>query len=135
MSHKFNLPDYPQDEILLPEHTAMPMLRSTINLIRESCADDLDNNITPLRAPNNINQYVYHYYQYYTGAYIDDICPYVYTEIEDDLTQITGIILNNTGLRLLCLNDLGDVKDYEGTRQKLLDIFDKKFPNKCRFEQ
>ena len=134
ITNMLNMSDYPQDEIMVPEHTAMPMLRTTLDLVSSSCKNAISSSVTPLRSAHNINQYIYHYYQYCTNTYIDDFCPYLYTELKDNLDQIADVLLNNGVIRLLCLNDIGESKDYDSTRSQLLAIFDKKFPDKSRFE-
>ena len=130
-----NVEEYPQGELPSPEHTAIPMIKDSLDKIWASCGDDIRSSISVVRQSKNINQYLYQFYQYYTGEYVDDICPYQYIEIEDDLEHVRHTILDPGGLRLLCLNDVGGtVSDYEKTKSELLTIFKQKFPDKCIYE-
>jgi len=135
VTHMLNIDNYPQGELLTPEHTAMPILKDTLNKVWDSCSDSIKASISAVREPQNINQYLYHFYQYYIGEYIDDICPYQYLELKDDLWHIQQTVLTPGGIKLLCLNDVsGNISDYEQTKSVLLNIFDTKFPTKCKYE-
>lgn len=129
-----NLPDYDENELIVTEHSAMPMLKSSVKNVAKSLKDVLEKSISQTRTPQNINQYIYHYYQFFTGNYIDDFCPYVYTEIDDNLFNIRHIILNSKHICIVCINDMGTVADYDTVQRELVSIFETKFPEKCKYE-
>ena len=126
---------YPEHEYPSPEHTATSMLKSTVRLVGEQCNEAIRSTVTALRGLKNINQYIYSYYQYYTGAYTDGVCPYLYLDIKDDLSAIRWAVQGISEIRLICLNDQGDVSDYDKIREQLLAIFEEKFPNSCVYEK
>ena len=134
LTNVLSIDKYPQGELVYPEHTAMPMLKSTVAYIGKSCISDINESISTLREPKNINQYIYHYYQYFTEDYIEDICPYLYAELNDDLTYIGNTVLDPQDFRFICLNDMGDISDYDRTRRGLLQIFECKFPSISKYE-
>ena len=124
---------YPVGELLVPAHNAAPILKSSAVKIREACADAIDRSITSNREPKNINQYIYQYYQYFTGAYIEDYCPNLYLELGDKLQNLENIV-NIGEIKLLCLNDMNTLKDYRRVKDQLIRIFEKKFPQRCKYE-
>lgn len=124
--------NYNPKKILLSEHSAFPMLKSAVNRVGQECKVDMNETVTALRDDRNINQYIYHYYQYYTNIYIKDTCPYMYMEIDEDINKIKNTILNSD-FKLFCINDLG-VSDYETIKSKLISIFEEKFPDRSKYE-
>ena len=124
---------YPINKLFTPEHTATPMLKSTLLEVGKLCEQQINQSISILRMPKNVNQHIYSYYQYYTDNYIDDLYTYVYMELQDDLTSVQNA-LSSSELQLICLNDSDKVKHFKDTRANLLKIFENKFPQKCRYE-
>lgn len=127
------LEKYPQGEVVSPEHSASPMLKSSVDYIGKNCQIRLNNSVTKLRQHKNINQYIYHYYQYYTNNYVEDLCNYLYMEIKENMMGIKNALLRSE-IQLLCLNDSDQIKNYKQTRAELLKVFEEKFPDKCKFE-
>lgn len=124
---------YISGELVRPEHSAIPMLKSTLLQVHKLCGDSLIKSVSRLRRKENINQYIYSYYQYYTGSYIPRMHRFLYVDIKDNLSYIKPAILNSE-LQIICLNDSDKIKDYKKSRQELIDIFEEKFPNKCKYE-
>ena len=133
MASTLNVPSYPAQDLLLPEHSLSSMLKSSINDVGQKCEKQLCDSITLLRNPRNINQYIYLYYQYFTGNYVDNNISYYYTELDTDMSSIKQIILGND-FHIVCINDSDKIKDYKKTREELLAIFEEKFPHKCKYE-
>lgn len=127
------LESYPAGKLFCPEHSASPMLKSTLVKVGELCGAQMDKRASKLRLKQNINQYIYSYYEYYTSNYIDDLCTYMYMELHEDINLIKRIILSDV-IQIICLNDSDKIKDYKKTRDSLISIFDERFPEKCRFE-
>ncbi len=124
---------YQEGLIFKPEHSIIPMLKSTLDKVGELCNDKLPKTITNLRKKQNINQYIYSYYHYFTNDYISSMHRFMYIEIKNDLTYFRPAILNDD-FQVICINDSDKIEDYEKTQQELIAIFEEKFPNKCKFE-
>lgn len=133
VADKLGVLRYPPTELILPEHTAAPMLKSTLDIIGRDYIYELENSITKLRQLKNINQYIYQYYHYFTNNYVDSICNYLYIETKDNMNSIHYVICESK-IQIICLNDSDKIKDYKKTRQILIDIFEEKFPSKCKYE-
>lgn len=128
-----NLPAYPMDSLLMPEHSLSSMLKSSIDLVGNKCEKQLCNSITLLRHPKNLNQYIYLYYHYFTEKYVDSKINYYYTELNIDMSLLKDLILG-TKFHVICINDSDKTVDYKKTKQNILTIFEEKFPNKCKYE-
>ena len=128
-----DLSKYPEGEILVPEHSAFPILKSCAHKVGEACKEIIENSISNLRESKNINQYIYHYYQYFTKNYVNEFCPYIYMEV-DNISRLREVI-NVDKIKLVCLNDRDAVKDYENIQRSLAEIFECKFPTSCRYER
>ena len=124
--------EYDAEELLVPEHTAFPMVKSVVDDVYNHCKDKLCSTVTTFRDTKNVNQIMYQYYHYFTNTYIDDICPYMYIEVSGNLKHIEYLVLQSN-FSLLCLNDCG-VEDYDKVQAELLSIFETKFPDKCKYE-
>jgi hypothetical protein len=127
------LPRYPMGELLVPEHNASPILKSSAVKILDACADVLDGHISTHREPKNINQYIYQYYQYFTEHYVEDYCPNMYMEINDKIQNLEKIIYMDE-IKLVCINDMNTIKDYDKLGSILIRILAGKFPSPCRYE-
>lgn len=127
------LPRYPMGELLIPEHNASPILKSSAVKILDACADVLDSHISTHREPKNINQYIYQYYQYFTERYVEDYCPNMYMEINDKIQNLEKIIYMDE-IKLVCINDMNTIKDYDKLGSILIRILDGKFHIPCRYE-
>ena len=128
-----NVEEYPKDEILSPEHSAIPMLRSTLKKVSAECNSAIKFSITKLRSVKNVNQYIYSYYHFFTNTYTPGVCSNMYIEVTSDLNPVK-LTLNNKYIKLMCLNDCGGVGDYELTQAQIVDLFKKKYPDLCQYE-
>jgi len=124
---------YVDGEIVRPEHSATPMLKSTLTKVHELCGDAMTKSVSRLRRKENLNQYIYSYYQYYTKAYVPEIHRFLYVDMKNDLSYVRPAIINSE-FQIVCLNDSDKIKDYKKSRQELIDILEEKFPDKCKYE-
>jgi hypothetical protein len=128
-----NKPSLIPGYIVRPWHSIAPMRKSTLIDVYDLCQTLLPKTISKLRERRNVNQYIYSYYEYYNNTYYNSDILYKYLSIKDDLSDISDIILYSK-YQIVCLNDSESVNNYINTRNKLHGIFDKKFPNKCKYE-
>lgn len=120
--------------IIKPPHIALPMTKAALTSVGHLCGSDIADTITRCRASKNVNQYIYAYYQYYTDDYVCSSVDFKYFEIhENTIKDIMQTILDG-GFQMICINDSGKVKNYARVRYQLQQCFEKKFPQKSRFE-
>jgi hypothetical protein len=129
-----NLPPFEAGKIIRPYHITTSITKESLNKVRELCGDMLPDTTSVLRQAKNVNQYVYSYYQYFAGEYENKVVNYKYFEMGDKTIQaITDEILKGE-YQMLCLNDSDKMKDYNRVKYRLTQAFEKKFPNKCKYE-
>ena len=98
------------------------------------CHDALISASSNLRMPKNTNQYIYSYYQYFINDYINETVDYKYFEICDKTIEDAMDNILRSRHKMVCLNDSDRLKDYARVKYQLQSCFDKKFPNKCKYE-
>lgn len=128
------LPDYPAGVNLRPYHIVSAICKSSLDNVAELCGETISKTVTKLRTGNNVNQYIYLYYQYFTHNYIDDIVDYTYYELTEKNMDNIAAAITDTKYKMLCLNDSENIKDYTKLRIRLHNVFDAKFPDKCKYE-
>lgn len=115
-------------------HSVVPMLKSTLNTVFDKHEQEIYNSISQFREEKNINQYIYSYYQYMSGQFVDHIFPNLYTCFTDySLDQVCSIIkAQNSGMT--CINDAGKNIKFEFYKRKINSAFQEILPEKCKFE-
>lgn len=125
---------FPEESLVCPEHTVSPMVKSVMQQVGTGCINKIEASITKIRVQKNINQYVYMYYHYFKGDYIDALADFKYIELRDDnLKMIMDGILSNQ-YKIICLNDSDNVRDFARVRYTVQSCFKSKLPDKCKYE-
>ena len=119
------------DVYLRVPHWPSPMKKSLCLEVWERERERIESGISPLRSPDNCNQYLFLDYMYLGGSADNVMLPYVYLET-DQIDEIC-YALKNSDAKEICINDsrYGDFED----RKKLIRAFSEKFPGQSRFEK
>lgn len=128
------LPTYEAGKIIRPHHITTAMTSRGLKAIKDLCEDMIPATISVTRLPKNINQYIYAYYHYFTNDYIDGVVDYKYFAVSD--ANIESIVneISVGFTHLVCINDSDNIKNYAKVRDKLIRGFERKFPNKSKYE-
>lgn len=129
-----NKPAFEPGKLLTPSHISMAISKSSMDNVGKLCKDQIIAAATKQRNSNNVNQYIYAYYSYFTDNYVNETVKYRYYDIKDTTIREILAEIENTDMQLLCLNDSEKIKDFANTRYKLTASLDKKFPKKSKFE-
>ena len=91
-------------------HSVAPMLRSTIEMFWQRWPEEMERSVTPFRMVQNYNQYIYLWWHWLSGQYIDH-CPtrsYVATNqhTPDEIRQAIRVTQG-----ILCINDHSGADD------------------------
>lgn len=125
-----NIPESDEIYLRLP-HWPAPLKKSLCMEVWKAEKERILNSISKLRKPDNINQYLFLYYQLLDGSADNVRLPYLYFEM-DRLDEIIDAITNTTQ-KEICLND-SVYADFEADKKKLIKAFEAKFPERSRFE-
>lgn len=119
-----------------PQHTCTAMLRKECEELYAKLEPEILNSLTRTRTAENLNQYLFLDYQYYKGLMIDEkISNKHFSVALTSPSKLYDYVLNPTR-NLLCVNDVNlSDKRYEELRTAILSAFEKKFPEKSRFEK
>ena len=134
ITKSLGLPKFESGKIVRPYHISGSITKDSLQAVRSLCKDAIGNVATMLRNPKNVNQYIYLYYHYFTDSYADKTVDYKYFELNE--SNISNIIneISNGEHKMVCLNDSDKLKNYARVRYLLQTCFERKFPNKCRYE-
>lgn len=134
ITNALGIPGIPAGKMFRPWHISTAITKQGFEYIRDMCAETIAKSVSKLRATQNVNQYIYAYYYYFTNNYIDDSVSYTYFEITDkSLKDICNEILDGSH-KMVCLNDSDKLKDYARVRYLLQNAMARKFPDPCKYE-
>ena len=122
-----------KNKILRSDHSINPMRKSTWEYMWKNYYDDLDNSITAFRSQENITQELSNYYHFLNQKFEFHTRNNKYFDFKKNRIIELNEILFNSSIQHICINDLG-VKDFNTAKEKIHNIFEKKFPNKSKYE-
>jgi hypothetical protein len=81
-----------------------------------------------------VNHWLFQYWQFATGKFIPRNNRKFGKSIFLGDKQIDDYI-NANKLKVLCINDRTNIENYDDSKKKLIDAFEKRFPKKSSFEK
>ena len=119
-----------------PQHICTPMLKSACEELYNKVRAEIDKTSeSRTRTADDLNQYLYWDYMYYTGKVEDGkISNKHFSAATATVSSLRRFILN-PARKMVCINDvhLGDSK-FEALQKAVIDAFEIRFPDKSRFE-
>ena len=119
-----------------PQHICSPMLRSVCEEAYSKAEKEILSVSTRLRKSTNVNQYFFLDYMYYSGRAVSrSISKRHFSLAVSSPGKILDFIYSSTA-RFACINDVSmSERKFLNSREMLLDAFERKFPDKSRFEK
>lgn len=116
-------------------HVAQPYLKKSFekiwNIAKNKCEETCNSRF---RNNNNISHYVIRYIQMLDGDFEPGKLKFgKYFGLSENNDNIYDKI-QKTKNKVICINDSNTKIDFENTKERLIEIFQKKFPNKSKFE-
>ncbi len=119
-----------------PQHICTPMLRSANIHVFDTLKEELFLHITPLRRKDNLNQYLYPDYLYYTGRAINSPIPTKHCSMAVYSADGIAKHIMYPKKEMICINDVSMSEKKQQTMQAiLLAAFQQRLPKKSRFEK
>ena len=115
--------------LIRPQHCMKGILLRHMKEVGKRCGPQIDETVTVRRHQWNVTGYMYHYYAFYVGEYADFDAEFIYTK---DYSEVPEILKNPP--QQLCINDGGDIDDYEATCEKLEEAFSRVLSERCIYE-
>ena len=121
---------------LRPRHTCYPMLRSESEALFARMEKEILASVTPVRSEKNFNGGIYQVCLYYGGKTGPSRTSGKYFSLAlHSAEEIAAYILSPKG-QFACINDVRmDDEKFRRYRACLTEAFEKKFPEKSRFER
>lgn len=121
---------------LRPQHICSPMLRSECERLYAQMEKTIVESMTRVRTEENYNQYLYLDYMYLRGKIIPQRLSKRHFSVGIASTDKLRRFIENPTRKLTCINDVQLSEErFEEMRSALLDAFERRFPNKSRFER
>ena len=117
--------------LLKPQHCMKGMTIKQMREVGRLCGHKIDSTVTMHRHQWNVTGYIYQYYAYYTNQYAPFDTDYKYIRITNDYEDVLDCIDTS---RILCINDAGDLDDYENACKALQQKFERMFPERSIYE-
>ncbi len=119
-----------------PQHICAPMFRSECERLCGLVADDIAKAYTRTREGNNCNQYMFTDFLYYQGKALSEKISSKHLSVAVSSASRIRRAIESPSRNIICINDVRlSEKRYESLKKTIIDTFEKKFPNKSRFEK
>lgn len=106
-------------------HSIAPILKSTCEHLWERGRDEIEKSVSPFREPKNFNQYIYSWWHYCSGDYVDRVPKRQYVSpkrcVEDVVSVISG---EDPGI--VCVNDHECERNYQLYARAVIKELEKK---------
>lgn len=93
-------------------HSMAPMLKSMVEQVCTMHADRILQGFTNKRDPKNFNQYIFQFYQHFSGKYIEHVPSRHYVGPKVPVKDIVAI-LREPAAGVVCINDSRKIADWE----------------------
>ena len=123
-------------------HTVIPKRKETFLLLSHDLEDKIKNSITPFRKEKNFNQYLFSYYDYYSGNSLDSSLNYKYFTFKDgeyaiDKALIVADTIRERKYDTICINDSKDFRseaEFLAVKKIINNAFEHIFPIPSKYE-
>lgn len=119
-----------------PQHICAPMLKSECEKMCSIVAEDIAASYTRTREGRNYNQYMFTDYLFYQGKALSEKISSKHLSVAVSSASRIRKAIETPSRNLICINDVRlSEKRYEKLKNTVIDAFEKKFPQKSRFEK
>ncbi len=121
---------------LRPQHICSPMLRSECEQLYGLVEGEIRSKMTRVRTGENLNQYLFLDYMYLKGKILGERLSKKHFSVGVVSTAKLREFIEHPSHKLACVNDVQLSEErYLELRQTLLESFEKRFPNKSKYER
>ena len=112
------------------------MLKSECEKLSGIVAEDIAGSYTRTREGRNYNQYMFTDYLFYQGKALSEKISSKHLSVAVSSSSRIRKAIETPSRNLICINDVRlSEKRYEMLRKTVIDAFERKFPQKSRFEK
>lgn len=126
----------PSRLFLRPQHVCTPMLKSEVQEVYTAMKDRILQSMTTTRSAKNLNQYLYLDYMYLKGKIINERLSKKHFSVGVVSAKKLRQFIDSPTHKLTCVNDVQLSEErYTELRQALIDAFERKLPNRSKYEK
>lgn len=126
----------PSRLFLRPQHVCTPMLKSEVQEVYTEMKDRILQSMTTTRSAKNLNQYLYLDYMYLKGKIINERLSKKHFSVGVVSAKKLRQFIESPTHKLTCVNDVQLSEErYTELRQALIDAFERKLPNRSKYEK
>ena len=126
----------PSRLFLRPQHVCTPMLKSEVQEVYSAMKDRILQSMTTTRSAKNLNQYLYLDYMYLKGKIINERLSKKHFSVGVVSAKKLRQFIESPTHKLTCVNDVQLSEErYTELRQALIDAFERKLPNRSKYEK
>jgi len=121
---------------LRPRHVCSPMLKSECDRLYDVVYPEIIASLSPLRAENNYNQYLFLDYMYYGGKLINKPLTRKHFSLAvASMGKITDAI-THPDCKIICINDVEmSEQAFHDKQATIVQAFESRYPSNSRFEK
>lgn len=126
----------PSRLFLRPQHVCTPMLKSEVQEVYSAKKERILQSMTTTRSAKNLNQYLYLDYMYLKGKIINERLSKKHFSVGVVSAKKLRQFIESPTHKLTCVNDVQLSEErYTELRQALIDAFERKLPNRSKYEK
>lgn len=119
-------------------HTPLSYKKTTLNEVWDFDYKSLNGScVTKLRELTDVNQYLFRYWRLCAGDFFNKNNKKLTSFIslsDERVASTVDLIKRNNIIKLICINDSGEVNDFAKCKSQIEEAFDSRFPEKSSFE-
>lgn len=120
---------------LRPQHVCTPMLKSECEALYAKVESEIRESLTRVREGNNLNQYLFLDYMYLKGKIINERLSKKHFSVGVVSSGMLRRFIERPTHKLTCVNDVKLSEErYQELREALLSAFERRLPEKSKFE-
>ena len=106
-------------------HSIAPILKSTCEYLWRRSGNEIEASVSPTRQRWNFNQYIYSWWNYLAGEYVDKVPSRKYVNVRKSVDEVADT-LRNSDASIVCVNDHECAADYRAYSAVVRDILESK---------
>ena len=102
-------------------HSIAPIVKKTCELLWMQGGQEIAASVSAFRLPHNFNQYIYSWWQYFAGEYVDEVPARRYVNAKKGLDEVEAVMRDGTA-KIVCVNDNEMAWDWEQYGRRVREV-------------
>lgn len=124
----------PKGKYYKPEHLQTPMLKSTLETVYSKYETAILNSVSAFREVKNYNQYIYTFYQFFSGKFSPSAREGKYMDFGKRTASDVSDVIKSRKEKAICINDNTNNINFENAKTIIQAAFKDVLPDKSKYE-